>query len=254
MHGILISDSGSNNTGAYTLQLERILPAPPAVPLDFNLPINDSISPSTDMDFHAFEAIAGNRVRITVLTTGQLDGRLELWDPNGIRIENTSCNAVGGGCVVSTDQTLTVSGTYLVGISDSGINNTGNYEISIQCVVGFCQQLTRAECDIQMSQATYVDGETVTADVFRFTNPTAAPIAVEWKGWLGVPGIPPIGIINLGADGSFVLPPGTDIDLGPLPLLEAAALPLGEHELSCRFLNPTTGRLLMEDRNFFDRQ
>ena len=104
-----------------------------------------------------------------------------------------------------------------------------------------------------MNQATYVDGDTATADVFRFANPTTAPIAVEWKAWLGIPGIPPIGIINLGADGSFVLPPGTDTDIGPLPLLLAAALPLGEHEFSCRFLDPTTGRLLMEDRNFFDR-
>ena len=99
---------------------------------------------------------------------------------------------------------------------------------------------------------TYVDGDTVTADVFRFANPTAASLALEWKVWLGVPGIPSIGVVNLGADGSFVLPAGTDVDLGPLTILPVtAALPPGSYEFSCRMLDPVTGELLVEDRNIF---
>ena len=109
------------------------------------------------------------------------------------------------------------------------------------------------ECDIQLNQLTYVDGDMVTADVFRIANPTAASLALEWKVWLAVPGLSPIGIVNLGADGSFVLPAGTDVDLGPLPLLPvSAALPRGNYELSCRMLDPVTGELLTEDLNPFE--
>jgi len=110
------------------------------------------------------------------------------------------------------------------------------------------------QCDIQMSQATYIDGETITADVFRIANLTGAPVSTEIKIWLGVPGLPPVDV-SLGATDIFLLPDGMDIDLGPAPLLPVtAALPRGSYEFSCRYLDPITGRLLMEDRNFFDLQ
>jgi len=115
--------------------------------------------------------------------------------------------------------------------------------------------VTGPTCDIQMNQLTYIDGDTVTADVFRIANLTAASLALEWKVWLGVPGIPPISIVNLGSDGSFVLPAGTDLDLGPLPLLPVTAgLPRDDYEFSCRMLDPVTGELLTEDRNLFNIQ
>ena len=83
-------------------------------------------------------------------------------------------------------------------------------------------------CDIQMSQPTYIDGETVTANVYRFANPSAAPIATEMKLWLGVPGIPPLSVANVGSDGSIELPAGLDFDYGQIPLfLVTAALPSG---------------------------
>jgi len=107
-------------------------------------------------------------------------------------------------------------------------------------------------CEIELSQTTYVDGETITANVFRIANLTSAQSPSEWKVWLGVPGVPPISIINLGADGSLVLPAGFDVDFGPLPLVPVtAALPGGTYELSCRLLDPVTGGLLSEDLNNF---
>ena len=109
------------------------------------------------------------------------------------------------------------------------------------------------ECEFQLSQASYVDGETVTADVFHFANLTPDPVATEIKIWLAVPGIPTLSVTNLGADGSFVFPAGTDIDLGPAQLLGvSAALPRGSYEFGCRFLDPVTGELLAEDLNTFD--
>jgi len=67
--------------------------------------------------------------------------------------------------------------------------------------------------------------------------------------------VPPIGVVNVGADGSLVLPAGTDVDLGPLPILPVtAALPRGDYEFSCRMLDPVTGELLAEDLNLFEVQ
>ena len=108
------------------------------------------------------------------------------------------------------------------------------------------------ECDVQLNQTSFVDGDTVTANVFRFVNLSTTPVAVELKFWLGLPGTPPISIFNVGADGSFVLSAGLDIDLGPGPLLAVtASLPRGGYEIGCRLLDPVTGQLLSEDRNLF---
>ena len=109
------------------------------------------------------------------------------------------------------------------------------------------------QCELEMSQATYVDGETVTAQVFRFSNTTDSAVATEIKIWLGVPGLAPLSVVNIGADGSFLLPAGTDLNLGPLPLLPVTpGLPRGDYEFSCRMLDPVTGALLFEDINTFE--
>lgn len=260
VHGIGITDSGSEHTGAYTLQLERI-PSIAPQPLAYGEIVSDSISPSTDMDFFVFNAVAGNEVEITARTTGQLDGQLELWDPNGDVIGIPFiCNALGGGCTVSTGrQLLTVTGTYVLAVSDSGIEHTGNYDLSLTCPVGPCPGIIppRPECDIQLSQPTYVDGETVTADI-NIANLTGAAIALDWRVWVGIPGQSPTEIINSlnPLVGVRVFPHPTDAvvpgyqPFGPGPIINT--FPRGTYELSCRFLDPVTGRLLMEDRNFFD--
>ena len=72
---------------------------------------------------------------------------------------------------------------------------------------------------------------------------------------MGVPKVPPISFVNVGTDGSLVLPAGTDVDLGPVPLFTVtAAMPRGNYEFSCRTLDPVTGELLTEDLNPFDVQ
>jgi hypothetical protein len=137
----------------------------------------------------------------------------------------------------------------------SGTQGDNNFIWADDFTIGAISTGSSPLCDIQMNQATYTDGDTITANVFRIANLTAALLALEWKVWLGVPGFPPISIFNLGADGTFVLPAGTDYDFGPVSLFSVtAALPRGSYELSCRMLDPVTGELLAEDRNFFDIQ
>ena len=110
------------------------------------------------------------------------------------------------------------------------------------------------KCDVQLNQVSFVEGETVTADVFRISNLTGASISTEIKIWLGAPGFPPIDV-PLGADDTFLLSAGFDVDLGPFDLLpDTTGYPLGGYEFSCRMLDPVTGEFLALDRNFFEVQ
>jgi hypothetical protein len=107
-------------------------------------------------------------------------------------------------------------------------------------------------CDMRMSKASYVNGETATAAILRLANLGTTPLPVELKLWLEVPGLAPVPFANVGADGSVVLAPGFDTDFGPLALfLVTTGLPRGPYAFSCRFLSPVTGRLLSEDFNPF---
>jgi DNA-binding beta-propeller fold protein YncE len=111
---------------------------------------------------------------------------------------------------------------------------------------------TDPACAIEMSQATYHVGDTVTVASWRLRNPGASPVAVELKTWLGIPTIAPITIANAGADGSLTLAAGLDLELGPINLfVVSGSFPLGNYEFSCRLLHPVTGEAKSEDLNPF---
>ncbi len=107
-------------------------------------------------------------------------------------------------------------------------------------------------CEIELSQEIYVNGDTIMADVFRLSNPTAERVALEVKVWLGRPDETVRSIVNIGAYGFFRVPAETDFDLGPLWLGRVwPHKPRGEYELSCRILEPRTGERIAEDLNEF---
>lgn len=103
-------------------------------------------------------------------------------------------------------------------------------------------------CDIEMNQAVYIDGDSVTADVFRLANPSGASLAMEVKVWWDLPVGPPASLFNLGADGSLVVPADWEVNLGPFPIHSVnSSTPRGTYAFSCRLLDPITGKLLFED-------
>ena len=108
--------------------------------------------------------------------------------------------------------------------------------------------------EIEMSQESYVNGETVTATVFRLTNPTVEPVALELKVWVRINDCL-ISAFNLGSDGSVAIPAGFDQDFGPFSLrLVTDEVPRGVYEFNSRILDPITGRVLSEDINSFTIQ
>ncbi|RMF86735.1 MAG: glucose dehydrogenase [Nitrospinota bacterium] len=110
-------------------------------------------------------------------------------------------------------------------------------------------------CNIQMSQPTYRDGDTVTASVVQIANPGPSPLAVEIKVWLESPASELFSVLNRGADGSLLLPPETEKDFGPVSLFRVRpAFARGEYALNCRVLHPITGATLVLDQNRFSLQ
>ncbi len=146
------------------------------------------------------------------------------------------------GDIMATLMGETFDGRNITGIDS--IKTVGN---------GGCPKIPIADCDIQLDRDAYLDGDTVTANTMRFANLTDTSITTEINIWLDIPGIQPITLVNVGADGSVEFPAGTDVDLGPVPLFPVTAeLPRGNYELTCQLLDPATGDLLAKDQNFFE--
>ena len=210
---------------------------------------------------------AGNpnfeQATLAVVSDGNGNTGVGLFDSLNNLVDSALINAITGNIVLSLHADPVndlVTGSYSIdgGSSFNALSNSISISGDLRAWA-FGQATTvpvpAQECDIQMNQATYIDGDTVTANVFRIANQTTNPIATEMKVWLGAPGIPPISLINVGSDGSLVFPVGTDVDLGPVPLLPvSAALPRGNYQLNCRLLDPITGSLFWENLNNFDIQ
>lgn len=109
-----------------------------------------------------------------------------------------------------------------------------------------------ANCDIQLAGNVFPQGFTVTASVFRLVIPGPEAVAVELKSWLEVPGAASISILNMGADGSLVLPANFDLDLGRIPLFTVTPdIAHGNYQWDCRLLDPVTGETRAVDSNMF---
>ncbi len=143
---VSVSDAGANNTGSYTLHIERLRPVN-GRPLAMNGSISDQISPAPDIDSYTFQGTAGDQVRILVAgATDYFDARIEVRDPDGVVVADNYCDAYIP-CSVGVDPeqsgtaqlpTLTKSGSYTASVSDAGANNSGGYAISVTCLFGPC--------------------------------------------------------------------------------------------------------------------
>lgn len=130
--------------------------------------------------------------------------------------------------------------------------DVGLTRIAHEIIGGASPPVLHPGCDIQLNQASFGNGNAVVMQVFRFTNPTAAPQRVEVKIWLEAPGLAPIGLLNAGADGALVFPAGYDVNLGQPTLLTITPQFLrGAYGIHCRFVDPVTGTLKAEDLNPF---
>lgn len=194
---------------------------------------------------------------ITPESVGQIDDKLIGWGVDQYVVLPLDFFAGSGQPPVAVFSEFDVISQFVNGFvhdaNDDGsfdlVNGDTFYEVSN----GQITASLGASCEIEIFRSANLDGDTVTASVFRLANPGAEAIAVEWKSWLEGPGFDPIPLINAGADGSLVLQAGLDVDIGPVPLFTVApATPRGRYEWNCRLIDPVTGETGSTDVNFFD--
>ncbi len=104
------------------------------------------------------------------------------------------------------------------------------------------------DCDVEMSQAAYTDGQDVVITSLRFTNNT--PDAIETRLRLQI--TLPFGItanaIDLGAGGGFFIPGSFDNQLGPVTMFTLQpGQPRGDFSWRCALEDPLTGAIQAED-------
>ena len=91
-------------------------------------------------------------------------------------------------------------------------------------------------------------GEYYPSSAYRVVNMGRDSATVELKVWIEPRGGVPTRVLALGNEGSFVLPPGSDMTLDPVSALPPAdLLPAGIYQLKARLLDRTTGETLCED-------
>ncbi|MFQ5983807.1 MAG: PQQ-dependent sugar dehydrogenase, partial [Woeseiaceae bacterium] len=155
-----------------------------------------------------------------------------------------------GGSWITTEMASTGFQVSTFGEDEDGEVYVASYDGSDSGVFRIAP--TFPVCEIDMSQSTYADGETISATRFVLANPWSDDVAAELKVWLGVPGVPPISVLNLGAQGEFVLPSGFSQDFGPVSLFPVDPdSPRGGYEFSCRIVDPVRGREMAVDLNPF---
>ena len=98
------------------------------------------VVPAADIDQFKYIGSSGGVIRFNILgQSNNFDARLEVRDPNGVVVLDNFCSANAiNQCSFSNDLSPTETGTYTLAISDAGIDNPGNYQISLQCLFGMC--------------------------------------------------------------------------------------------------------------------
>jgi hypothetical protein len=134
-----LSDLGTDDAGAYTLDLEQYPPASNFLSLLYDSPFFDQLGHEGDHDFLGFQGASGTGVSISLegLTVG-LDPHLQIWDPAGGLVDDTDCNASLFTCSFHVDLDLTMDGTYKMAIFDTGFSDLGEYSLNVACTYGSC--------------------------------------------------------------------------------------------------------------------
>jgi len=87
------------------------------------------------MDTYTFTAGANGIVLVRMSTTsGELDPYIRLYRPDGVKI----CEASSWGAAEITNCTLPVSGTYSILASDDYADETGGYNLYLECLNALC--------------------------------------------------------------------------------------------------------------------
>lgn len=130
---IMALDQGNDETGDYTLALQRLVDPCEAAPLVCGATVSGSIESPGQMGTWTYAANAGDVVIFRLTTTdsaSEFSPRLEVYDPEGRTVSSSGTTFTG---------TLTHSGNYTLLVThNSGTRRTGNYWLSAARLTAAC--------------------------------------------------------------------------------------------------------------------
>ena len=125
----MLSDYNGLDAGNYTLYLQRLNDPGNTSPITYGDTISESVSTATEADAYVFTGTNGDSPTITMTaTSGGLDPRLRVFRPDGTQVCADSLSP-GGSLVLPC--ALDVTGVHTIIASDSGENETGDYDLSL---------------------------------------------------------------------------------------------------------------------------
>ncbi len=129
---IRVADVSYDQTMAYQLYLQRVIPPLSPTPISFGQVLTGDLGFQGEVDLYTFSGVAGQSVRIQLSqVSGPGTPLFELYDPSDARI------AYGGSwnaAIVAQDVKLTGTGTYTIRAEDVNLDQTMSYEIYLQRV------------------------------------------------------------------------------------------------------------------------
>ena len=134
-HFILVSDTSTDEAGTYNLLLQRFNPPVNATTITFGETLSGVIDLPLDVDPYSFNGTIGDQVQLTMTRTlGGIDPQIRTYRPDGSNIPGCSSSTTGSVLVVSC--TLDASGDHGILLSDSGGDETGNYDLTLELLNG----------------------------------------------------------------------------------------------------------------------
>jgi hypothetical protein len=166
---LFVGDDYLNDTGPYTISVQRLNNPGMAFPMGFGETVPTSIASPGEMDCYTFDAIAGDIVVAFMGTSSiYLDPYFRLYGPDGTLLYTAYAENGPGACAFRSDP-LPDTGTYLVLAGDYGDGiETGAYGFTIQRLTnpGLATPLAFGET-LQASIASLGEFDTYTFDAIE---------------------------------------------------------------------------------------
>jgi len=133
---VIVSENGHDQTLSYTVALERIhAPSPTARALPYGTTLTDAIDIVGDLDLFMLSGVAGDLIRVQAIKQSSSSFPavcITLFDPQVTQV-HSGC---GAGAIVTL--TPSITGTYVILVSENGHDQTTSYSVSLTCITGVC--------------------------------------------------------------------------------------------------------------------
>jgi len=188
MHTILVADYFGTYTGQYSLYLQRTNNPGNATPISFGETLSGSIGAAAEMDTYTFCGASGDQVLVRVAeTSGSLWPLIRVYPPNGTLLcEDYSPSTAEVSC------SLTSAGMHTILVGDYLGTYTGEYNVSLTCVAGWCSCGPVGDLTMQVNPSG--SGTTIPPEgIHTYPDGSVVPLSAspnsgwEFTGWTGDP-------------------------------------------------------------------